>query len=163
MQVERAGRETEKEQKPRQESREFNYFFKEMDDLYHEIAWKIGISDSVFEILYTIFILGDGCRQKDICKMAFVRKQTVNSAIQKMKKEGLLLLKPGSRREMYIYLTETGKQFVREYIAPVVAMENGVFEELTEEERRELLRLTEKYLQCFRKKAGEFVKPAQTQ
>lgn len=145
------------EPEPRKELREFNYFFKEIDDLYHEIARKIGVSDSVFEILYTILSLGDGCLQKDICRMAFVRKQTVNSSIQKMKQDGLIFLKRGNGREMHIYLTEKGQRFAKEYIAPVIVMENGVFEELTKEERHELLGLSGKYLQCFRRRAKEFM------
>ena len=32
---------------------QFNHFYKELDDLYHEIALKIGISNSALAILYT--------------------------------------------------------------------------------------------------------------
>ena len=41
--------------------REFNRLDKELDDLYHEIALKIGIPDSAFTIFYIICCLGDGC------------------------------------------------------------------------------------------------------
>ncbi len=54
---------------------------------------------------------------------------------------------------MQIFLTETGKQFVNEKIQPVVAVENSIFQELSPEECRELLRLNEKYLTCFREKS----------
>lgn len=145
-----------REQEPGPELQEFNCFFKEMNDLYHEIARNIGVSDSVFDILYAIVSLGDGCLQRDICHMVFVPKQTVNTAIQKMKQERLISLEHGNRREMHIYLTERGKCFAKEQIAPVIAMENEVFEAMTEEERDEFLRLNRKYLQCFREKVKQF-------
>ena len=45
---------------------EYNRMYKEFNQIYHEMAQKMGISNSVFDILYSICELGDGCRQKDI-------------------------------------------------------------------------------------------------
>lgn len=64
--------------------REFKKIDKELNDLYHGLALKIGISDSAFTILYVICELGDGCLQRDICYEAFASKQTVNSSIRKL-------------------------------------------------------------------------------
>ena len=33
----------------------FNKFYKEINDIYHEIALNAGLSDSSFDILYSIF------------------------------------------------------------------------------------------------------------
>ena len=44
---------------------EFNHLYKELDDLYHEAALNTSLSDSAFDILYGIFMLGDGCLQRD--------------------------------------------------------------------------------------------------
>ena len=49
-----------------QELREFNRLYKRLDDLYHSLSLKMGMSDSTFIILYTIAELGDGCSQKEI-------------------------------------------------------------------------------------------------
>lgn len=46
---------------------DFNKINKECDELYHKVASKMGISDSAFSIFYTLYDLGDGCLQKDIC------------------------------------------------------------------------------------------------
>ncbi|MFR1493246.1 MAG: MarR family transcriptional regulator [Eubacterium ventriosum] len=43
----------------------------------------MGLSDSAFDILYSIVDLGDGCSQSDICKYSCLSKQTVNSSIKK--------------------------------------------------------------------------------
>lgn len=130
--------------------KEFNRLNKEINDIYHDICCKAGISDSVFDILYTIAELGDGCRQKDICNYAFISKQTIHSAIRKLEKEEFLTLKSGKGREMHIFLTQKGQQFLEEKILPIIDMENRIFSQMTLTESNELLRLTEKYLTYFR-------------
>ena len=97
---------------------DFNKMNKEFDELYHKVASKMGISDSAFSIFYTIYDLGDGCLQKDICYEFFANKQTVNSSIRKLVQEGYIYLKQGVGRDKHIFLTEAGKQFVEKYIVP---------------------------------------------
>lgn len=134
------------------ELREFNKIYKEFDDLWHETALHIGLSDSAFDILYSVHCLGDGCLQRDICALSFGRKQTINSAIQKLVKEGMLLMKQGKGREMHIYLTEAGKDFVKQKVEPLVEVENNVWKEMPPEERQELIRLTKEYVDNYRTK-----------
>ena len=135
--------------------KEYNALNREIEGLYHVICRKIGLSDSVFIILYTIWDIGDGCLQRDICNAASISKQTIHSAIKKLEEQGVLYLKPGKGREMKIFLTEMGKDLVKEKIIPVAAMEAETHGAMTEEERQELLRLTRKYLDHFRKKEKE--------
>ena len=126
-----------------EELREFNKIYKEFDDLWHETALHIGLSDSAFDILYSVYCLGDGCLQRDICALSFGRKQTINSAIQ---------MKQGKGREMHIYLTDTGKRFVKQKVEPLVEIENSVWREMPPEERQELIRLTKQYVNDYRVK-----------
>ena len=91
---------------------DFNKINKECDELYHKVASKMGISDSAFSIFYTLYDLGDGCLQKDICYEFFANKQTVNSSIRKLVQEGYIYLEQGAGRDKHIFLTEAGKQFV---------------------------------------------------
>lgn len=138
--------------------KEFNLLSKEISDIYVELNRSLGISGSVFDILYTISNLGDGCLQKDICAMSFTSKQTINSAIRKMEQENLLYLTPGKGREMHIHLTPAGKKVMEEKIFPVIQIENQIFEEMSESERKEYIRLTRKYLQRMRELTkGEFI------
>lgn len=88
--------------------------------------------------------------------MSFISKQTVSSSIRKLKREGLIRLVPGRGREMQIFLTDSGRKLVEEKIVPIVNMENAAFLEMTSEESRELLRLTEKYISCLRKRVKCF-------
>lgn len=48
--------------------KEYNHIYKEANDIYHEIARKLQLSDSALDIFYTIFEMGDNCLQRDICK-----------------------------------------------------------------------------------------------
>ena len=134
---------------------DFNKINKECDELYHKVASKMGISDSAFSIFYTLYDLGDGCLQKDICYEFFANKQTVNSSIRKLVQEGYIYLEQGAGRDKHIFLTEAGKQFIAKYIVPVVQKENAAFTALKDAEQKELLRLTNIYVESLRTKLNE--------
>lgn len=135
--------------------REFNRVDKEFNDLYHEVALKMNISDSAFSIFYILYNLGDGCLQKDICYECFANKQTVNSSIRKLEQEGYLYLKQGRGRDKHIFLTDQGKGFIEKHIIPVVQKENAAFTALETEEQKELLRLVKVYIGNLKTKLGE--------
>lgn len=138
------------------EVQQFNRLYKELDDIYHEIALAIGISDSALAVLYVVCTLGDGCLQKDICREAYVSKQTINSSVRSLERNGFLYLEK-SGRDKHICLTEKGRQFVEQKIRPVVDMENGAFLEMEPEERAEFIRLSQKYVDLFGKKEKELL------
>lgn len=134
---------------------EFNHIYKEFNDIYHETAWKLKLSDSVFSILYALCEMGEGCLQKDICAVTCLPKQTVNSSIRKMEAEDLVTMEKGKGREMKIHLTEKGMELLQEKLYPVIEAENKAFSSMTEEECRQLLDLYRKHckaLQCEMKK-----------
>ena len=132
--------------------RAFNRIDKELDDIYHEGALRMNISDSAFTIFYIIHELGDGCLQKDICREAFANKQTVHSSIQKLERKGYLYLKQGRGRDKHICLTQSGKGFIETHIVPVVQKEREAFMALLPQEQEELLRLAQKYIKSLKEK-----------
>lgn len=127
----------------------FNQIYKEMGDLYHAVALRLELSDSAFEIFYSICILGDGCLQRDICAIAYLSKQTVNSSIRKLEQQGYIELRPGKGRDMHIFLTAAGQTLTAEKIAPIVQQENHAFAQMSAAEQRQLLTLSKKYLACL--------------
>ena len=145
--------------------REFNRLYKELDDLYHNLALRQGLSDSASIILYALYLLGDGCLQRDICNLALTSKQTINSALKKMEKQGFLrleqdgylYLQPGRGRDMHICLTPEGRRLVEEKAAPVAAMEERAFSGMPQEDQQALLRLTHAYLARLRAEAGRIL------
>lgn len=132
--------------------REFEMLNSQINEFYHEIAARQGLSDSAYDILQAMLVLGDGCTQTEICRYSYLNKQTVNSSVKNLMKNGIVELKEGTGREMKLYLTAAGQKLVREKILPIEQAENEVFAEMTQGEQQEILRLTGKYLSLFREK-----------
>lgn len=135
----------------------FNHIYKEFNEIYHEATLKIGLSDSAFNILYSIVDLGDGCSQSDICKYSCLSKQTVNSSIKKMASLNYLTFKPGKGRVMQIFLTDKGRQLLDEKIYPIIKKENEAFLCMTDEECRLMLELYKKYNNALKNKFKELL------
>lgn len=133
----------------------FNHIYKEFNEIYHEATLKMGLSDSAFDILYSIVDLGDGCSQSDICKYSCLSKQTVNSSIKKMASLNYLTFKPGKDRVMQIFLTDKGRQLLDKKIYPIIKKENEAFLCMTDEECRLMLELYEKYNNALKNKFKE--------
>ena len=136
---------------------DFNQIYKEMDDLYHAVARKLQLSDSAFEILYSICVLGDGCLQKDICKLTYTSKQTVNSSIRKLEQQNYIVLRPGKGRDMHIFLTEAGQALAQEKIIPVIQLENQAFTQMTPAEQSQLLQHSKQYLFYLQQKLQQLL------
>ena len=130
---------------------QYTYLAGEINALYHEAAVKMGVSDSVQNILYVICERGTQCPQSEISKLTGISRQTINSAIRKLEKEGLAILKPGRGRSTIVHLTEKGERVAREPIFPLFEIENKIWNEWTEDEQQEYLRLTQKYRDALEK------------
>lgn len=139
--------------------REYNRLYRELENLYYEISVKAGISCSAFWIMYTIVELGDGCLQKDIAQRYSFSRQTISSSVRSLEKKGYITLKHGKGRNMHLILTQEGNEFVHEKIAPLMETENRVFEHMSLEESRELLRLSCKYNEIFREQVMKLLSP----
>ena len=129
--------------------KEFNRIYKKTNEIYHDIALRLGLSDSAFDILYSISELGDGCLQKDICNATCIPKQTIHSSIRQMEKSGYLTLSSGKGRSMHITLTDLGKSPLERTIYPVMQMEGEAFHCMTDEECQQMLALFGKYIQAL--------------
>lgn len=138
--------------RPSYELREFDRLYRELEDIYHSLAIRSGLSDSAFVIFYFIMEYGEGCLQKEISDRYSISPQTVNSSVRNLEKKGYLYLKQGKKRDMHIYLTDAGKQILEKRLNPVVELENSVFQAMPSNEIQELLRLTRKYLELYREK-----------
>ena len=112
------------ESKQNRALKEFDSLYKMIDDVYHEIALSMDLTDSAFLILYCLLELGDGCSQKDICKLYSISKQTVNSSVKSLEDKGFLVRKAGVGRDIHLFFTEFGREFSEKHIGPVFDMEN---------------------------------------
>lgn len=130
--------------------REYNGLYRFSNEIYHDAALAAGLSDSAFDILYCLHDLGDGCLQKDICEASFLTKQTVNTSVHKLVREGFVRLETERGRGTHLHLTKAGRVLVGERIVPVIEREKAAFATMTPEEGDELLRLMRLYLENLR-------------
>ena len=122
-----------------------NYLYSEISMLYHNIAAKQGISNSIQCILYVLCDNENSCLQSDIYKFFGLSRQTINSAIQNLENDGIIYLSKGTGRNTIVHLTEKGKLFALKKIYPLFKIEYEIFSEWSDEEQQEYLRLMEKY------------------
>lgn len=130
-------------------TREIDRFWRETDAIYHEVAVRLGLSDSSFDILYAIARLGEGCTQKDISSEVLLSKQTLNSSIHKLAKQGLLELHANGRSAS-IHLTEEGRRIVKTKIDPIFEAEGQALDTIGVENMREFLRISKLYQDALR-------------
>lgn len=135
--------------------RRFNRLVSETDAAYHAIAQRLGLSDSAFQILYTLYDEGGACPLRDICAYSGLTKQTVNSALRKLEAEGSVTSGSGTARHKTVTLTPEGASLAEKTVAKVIAIENDILSSWPEDELEKYLRLTEDYLIALRKKARE--------
>ena len=133
------------------EAGQYTYLTGEINSLYHEAAVKMGISDSVQNILYVLCEKDGQCLQSEISKLTGISRQTINSAIRKLEKEEIVYLEQGKGRNTILRLTEKGKIFSSEKITPLHEIENKIWNDWTEEERQQYLTLTKKYRDGLKK------------
>lgn len=130
----------------------FNTAWRAIDTIYSDYAKSIGISYSELHILCLIAVL-ENCTQKILCEKIFLPKQTVNSIVTSLYKNGLIELRevPEDRRAKTIHFTKTGEQFAKKYIDPITEAERSAMASLAEEDGDVLVQSMETYAKVFRR------------
>lgn len=131
--------------------RKFNYLMGETSALYHKAALKLGMSDSVMSILYTILSEGSPCSIGTIRRLSGLSRQTINSALRKLESDGLIGLQAVDGKQKSVLLTEKGERLAEETVVKLIEAENRVYGAWSEEELSEYLRLTDRYLTEIKK------------
>lgn len=133
----------------------YNQIMCTMEADYHDAAVRLGLSDSAFNILYTLYIEGSGCNQSRLYKKSGMARSTVNSAIRKMEKKGWLYLVPGEGRNTKVEVTDEGRAVMDRTVARIVAIEKKLFDAYTETEAETLIRLNRQFEQGLRRSIEE--------
>lgn len=130
----------------------FDSFWREQNQLYRDVAASFGISESAFSILYAIFLAGEkGISQRDICVQMCIGKQTVNSSIHKLEREGVVVLKSGlGRRGLLAHLTPVGLELAERTIVPMIEAELAALREFDDRELELSLLLGRRYADALR-------------
>ncbi len=129
----------------------YNQLIKEMDKLYHDYAQKSGLPDTAFWILYSIEEGTRAYTQKEICDAWSYSRQTINSALKNLEKQGYIRLipQPNNRKNKQIFLTQTGNDFSQKVIIPLIEAEKRTFA-LLGDDLSEFLRLSQKHMTLLR-------------
>ena len=127
-------------------------FWREQNQLYRDVAVSFGISESAFSILYAIYLAGEkGIAQRDICMQMCIGKQTVNSSIHKLEREGVVVLESGpGRRGLLAYLTPVGLELAERTIVPMIEAELAALREFDDRELELSLLLGRRYTDALR-------------
>ena len=118
----------------------------EIDEYYHRIAVNIGISDTAFRILYAISETDEKLTQITLGERLCLPKQTINSAIIKLQKDGYIDLEQlkTARNIKSVSLTEKGQDFCKKHIIPVLQMEERAYSVFTDDELQQFISFYEK-------------------
>lgn len=144
------------ESKQNRALKEFDSLYKMIDDVYHEIALSMHLTDSAFLILYCLLELGDGCSQKDICKLYSISKQTVNSSVKSLEDKGVLIRKAGVGRDIHLFFTEFGREFLKN-ISVLSLIWKMLHLNLWSLRSVNIFSLTRKYVQILKKNMKQYV------
>lgn len=125
---------------------EYNNILKENDNIYRDLAKRLGLSVCQFWILYTLRTESLPPSQRDICASLYLPKQTINSALKKMEMEGYLALAPGKdHRSKRIILTPEGILLCEKTVDQIIAIERSAFADLSKEKQALFLSLFRQY------------------
>lgn len=132
-----------------------NHLQGEIEAAYHEAALKFGLADSTQFILYTVCYLGDNCPLNDVVRITGISKQTVNSAIRNMEKQGLIRLIAATPKTKNIVFTEKGKNIAENTVIRLMKAEDDIFVSWPEEDVQKYLELNERFLNDLKEKIGQ--------
>lgn len=129
--------------------RRINHLVGEINALYHEAALRFGLPDSAMMVLYTVSAEGGVCTIGEIVRQCGVSKQTINSALRRLEREGAIALSPQGGKGKCVHLTEAGEALARRTVCRLIEMENGILSSWTAEERTQYLSLMQRYHNAF--------------
>ena len=129
-----------------------NYLTSEIDEVYHDAAVRLGVSDGAMKILYTLCVAGDRCPLCDVARLSGSSRQTIHSAAKKLVEDGIVFLEAKNGRDKLVCLTRDGRALTEATAQRVIEMENAIFDGWEREEREQYLRLLSKYLNDLKEK-----------
>lgn len=139
----------------------YNQLLKACDTVYHNVAAAAGLSDCAFWILYSVQDADHVCTQSEICDDSSLPRQTVNSALKKLEKDGYLTLQRiGGSVSKAIHLTETGNALVQKYMYPVMEAEQRACAAFSDEEKKQFLTTFQQFVERLSTEIGQVCKEA---
>lgn len=134
--------------------RRYNHLLQETDAVYHSMALHWGVPDSVLCALYALCETDGRCRPFELCRRTSMSKQTVNSALRRLERDGCIYLEPAGRGKL-VCLTPAGQALAAATAQRLIQAENDIFDSWSQEDVMQYLSLTERFAAAIAAKARD--------
>ncbi len=122
-----------------------NEAFMELDRAYDQLAKSCGLSEPEY---WSLVLIRHGAEtQREISERLTISPQTINSAFKLLVKKGLVRLEPFAhdQRSKRATLTEAGRAFAADRVAPLEAVEAKAWDTLSHAEHAALIQLIRRF------------------
>ncbi len=135
----------------KRQMKEYNRQVKEYNEIYANSARKLKLSETTLGILYTLQN-NQFCTQKDLCTVLLLPKQSVNSALKKLEREGYLRMTyaENSKKMKKICLTEKGIVLAKNTADRLWKAELDAIGRLSDQDRADFIRIFSQYIVFLR-------------
>ncbi|HEM5490938.1 winged helix-turn-helix transcriptional regulator [Streptococcus suis] len=135
----------------RQRSKILARIFYNQDGLYEDYARRQGLNGKSLSILMFIYYISRGVTQNWISKKTYSSKQVVNATIKKFLDKGYVFFEenPADKRHKKVKLTEAGRVYAGQVLAPLEEAEKTALSQFSLEEQEQLLDLFGRYGQVL--------------
>lgn len=133
-------------------AQKFTTVISKIDGIYSQYAKKYGMSESELCLLYALNSERE-LSQRQICDEWVIPKTTLNTITKRYEKEGYIEFHalPNNRKEMLIFLTETGKEYAKQSLAFIYSAETLAMSRVLEKFDDEFVRACECFADELRK------------
>lgn len=125
--------------------KKYNFIYYQTDNIYRLINKKLNIPFSYYQILYLLRC--DTCLPygQEIVKATGEPKQTINSALKKLEKDGLIqLTKEENKKVKKIVLTKMGEDYCKSTIDQIIQAEINALNSINKNDLKIFLDVGEK-------------------
>lgn len=129
----------------RPELKRINHIVSEFDQIYHSLSSHFDLSDSEFSILYTLCVEDMSCPLSDVTKLTGLPKQTINSALRNLERDGIIFLSSVNGRNKAINLTEKGLERCKESVLKIIEIENNILKSWGDEKVERYIEASKDY------------------
>lgn len=118
--------------------------------LYTKVANVLGVGYPEMMVLYALEMEGD-LTQKQISERYGMQKQTVNTVVKVLKKQGYIELVSGTvdKRSKIVSLTKSGNEYATQLLSPLMNAEDKVYRIIGEERLRVMAETLDLYNLLF--------------
>ena len=128
----------------------------QQDELYAAAAKRRGLS---FHTLITLYALDqdEGSTQSQLAKAWMIPKQTLNTVIKELERQGYVSLHTGKdQKEKRVFFTPEGRAFAADHLRELYAMEDRAVAAVGENRFREMVEANRAFTEAFaREVSGE--------